>query len=134
MAVLLGLLTGGFLFLQTQATPDAAAAQMKAALQKQFPGATVAVQVEGKRGMAVVNGDFKAVHIKLRNFTMPDGGLPLGSAGSARDRARLGHATLELRDFIMDGVQVQEADFEMRDVVYDWSRLKKNSQFLVLQA
>ena len=70
MAYFLAALLGGFLFFNSQATPDKAARMMEKTLAKKFPGAQIKADVEGTRGNDVLKGRFKRVHLDVANFTL----------------------------------------------------------------
>ncbi len=70
MAYFLAALLGGFLFFNSQATPDKAARVMEKTLAQKFPGAQIKASVEGTRGNDVLKGRFKRVHLDVANFTL----------------------------------------------------------------
>jgi hypothetical protein len=136
MGYLLAALLGGFFAFNSMATPEKAARVMQSTLQKQFPGAQVQTEVEGKRGRAVLKGRFKRVRINMSNFRLE--GVPLGSDQKTESRGEIGRFEVALNNFsvpLMGGeVPVQALQMNFNDVVYDRGVLKKNSQIRLISA
>lgn len=72
MGWILAILAGGFLTFNAVVTPDKAADEAAKALRAKFPGAQVKVNIEGKRGKAVLNGRFKRVDVEMSDFRLDD--------------------------------------------------------------
>lgn len=127
MGYLLAALTGGFLFFNSQATPNKVAGRIETALRQQFPGAQVDVDIKGKRGLNVVKGKFREVRLSMSNFKTAGVALPpVQMNPNPKNKGRIGRATLQLRDFDFNGLKVELAELEMGDVVYDLDALKKS--------
>ncbi len=82
MGWLLAILAGGLFTFNAVVTPDRAADEATKALRKQFPGADVEVNIEGKRGKDVLNGRFRKIDIELSNLTLEE--LPLQTASAPK--------------------------------------------------
>ena len=146
MEILLAALVGGFLLFNASATPQKAEKAIEASLRKSYPRATIDAQVEGKRGRAVLKGNFRRVRLAMSGIGDVDG-LPLGAAGSApgnapgsdgansaeppRKSGHLGRLELALSDFRFNEVPVESAEFAFDDVTYDLGALKKSSKLLL---
>ena len=164
MAYFLAALLGGFLFFNSQATPDKAARIMEKTLAQKFPGAQIKADVEGSSGAAVIKGRFKRVHLDVANFTLgqnpdakispitsgvvppltksapnsvkaaPDTGLNVQVVDKAKSRGRIGTFELQARDFRWNALQVSALDLTLKDVVFDWKALRKNSQIKLVDS
>lgn len=137
MEALIALLIGGFFAFNALATPRRVAKSAEKALRRQFPGATVAVQVTGKRGKDVVNGRFKDIRISLVNLSFD--ALPLQAAPPAslvEQRApkvgRVEHLELDLRDLRFGQLPIERLRVAFDDVRYDFGALKNHSQLRLL--
>ncbi len=129
MEWLLAALLGGFLGFNALATPDRAAKTMEASLRKTYPQATVNATVEGKKGRAVLKGNFRRVRIEMSHIGAIDE-LPF-SAGAASKLGYLGRLELVLNDFRFSGLPVQSSEFIFNDVAYDFNALKKDSKLSI---
>lgn len=72
MGWILAILAGGVLTFNAVVTPDKAADEAAKALRAKFPGAQVKVNIDGKRGKAVLNGRFKRVDVEMSDFQLDD--------------------------------------------------------------
>lgn len=129
MGWLLAGLLGGFLWFNSQATPDKAAQIAEKSLQKQYPGAQVDVEIEGKRGSDVLNGRFKSVKVEMARLKLDD--LPF-TAGEAKNVGRSELIEISLKDFTWEGMRLDSADFRFESVEYDLQTLKKTGQFRIV--
>lgn len=130
MHYLLAALAGGFLFFNSQATPDKVAGRIETTLRRQYPGARVDVDVKGRRGLNVLRGNFREVRLSMSNFkaaTAP----PAGITQNAKKKGHVGRALVQLRDFDFNGIRIELAELEMGDVVYDLDALKSKSQLQI---
>ena len=164
MAYFLAALLGGFLFFNSQATPDKAARIMEKTLAQKFPGASIKADVEGTRGTDVLKGRFKRVRLDVSNFTLgqtpdakispinsgvlppmrksvptaqataPDSGLNVQVVKSAKSRGRIGTFDLQARDFRWNALQVSALDLTLKDVIFDWKALRKTSQIKLVDS
>ncbi len=132
MGYLLAALAGGFLFFNSQATPDKVAGRIETVLRRQFPGAQVDVDIKGKRGLNVVKGRFREVRLSMSNFKTAGVALPpVQMNPNPKKKGRIGRALVQLRDFDFNGIQVELAELELGDVVYDLDALKKSQLGIV---
>lgn len=124
MGYLLAAILGGFLFFNSQATPQRVEHAAQAGLQKRFPGAQVQVHVEGKKGIDVLHGKFKNVQVSLTHLGRING-LPLSLADHPRHTGHVGHFELDMRDFTWNDLALESVSFVFDDVTYDLDALKK---------
>ena len=122
----LAALVGGFLGFNALATPGRAEKTLEASLRKTYPQATINAEVEGKRGRAVLKGNFKKVRLEMSNIGSLDN-LPFG-AGTAKKVGYLGRLELVLNNFQFNGLPVQRSEFNFNDVAYDFNALKNDSK------
>lgn len=160
MGFLFSALAGGFLFFQTQATPQKAAAKLEKALRRKFPDAKIQVEVEGKRGLNVISGKFGLVKVRMEGFKAGANSLALYAvpvvrgvdSRPAHDSGALivtapvavpsrsvktgsfGKAIVELRDFGFETTRIDEADIEVNELVYDFNALTKRGQLAIVSA
>lgn len=136
MEPIVGVLLGGVLLFNAVVTPGRAEKQAEKALRKKYPGATVNVEIEGKRGRDVLNGRFKNVRVELSNVKID--GFPIESKKietsdpSNPDAPKvkvgtMGHLELQLRDMTFGDLPVKSASLSFDDVQYDFKALKKDS-------
>jgi hypothetical protein len=129
MGYLLAALAGSLLFFNSQATPNKAAQVMETALRKQFPQAQVDVDITGKRGLNVVNGKFKTVRVQMSGFGSSGGAIiPIQAVRDPKKAGRIGQMSLQLRDFELNGLNIESADIAWSNVVYDFNSLKKDNK------
>ena len=134
MEILLAALVGGFLLFNSAATPQKAEKVIEAALRKTYPRATfIDAQVEGKRGRAVMKGNFRRIRLEMRGIGEVSG-LPLSAARPDAKTGHLGHLELALRDFRFNGAPVENAEFTFDDVAYDMDALKKTSKLMIVRS
>lgn len=137
MNYLLAALAGGFFFLNSQATPNKVAGRIESVLRQQYPGARVDVDVKGSRGLKTLKGNFREVHLSMSNFrTVAANGQPAQTQAQIAmqsapvnpnpKKGRVGRATVQLRNFDFNGIQVELAELEMGDVIYDLDAIKKS--------
>lgn len=151
MELLLVALLGGFLGFNALATPDRAAKIAEKSLRGQFPGAGVNVEIDGKRGRAVLAGRFKRIRIELSDLTLTS--LPISASDSSTKpalalistetpsstkpkRPKLGRADfveLSIQRFTLGTLKIAAADFLLRDVSYDLNALKKQSLLRIVR-
>lgn len=131
MEWLLAALLGGFLGFNTLATPDRAEKVLEASLRKVYPQATVNAFVEGKKGRAVLKGNFKKVRLEMANIGSLDN-LPF-STGEAKKVGYLGRLELSLKNFQFSGLPVETSEFAFNDVAYDYEALRKESKLSIVQ-
>ncbi len=148
MEILLAALVGGFLLFNANATPQKAEKIIEASLRKTYPRATIDAQVEGKRGRAVLKGNFRRVRLEMAHLgNVSD--LPFGAAGSGAGTTvaasgnapgvapvegkagHLGRLELALRDFHYNDLPVESAEFAFDDVTYDMDALKRTSKLML---
>jgi hypothetical protein len=106
---------------------------IEASLRKTFPRATVNAEVEGKRGRAVLKGNFRRVRLELANVGNIQG-LPFVPAHKAEKVGHLGRLELALRDFQFNGLPVEKAEFAFDKVEYDTKALKETSKLMLLRS
>ena len=88
MGYLLAALIGGLLAFNSIATPHQAARVAEKALRREYPGAQVHVDIQGRSGFPVLHGKFHSVrvemaHLSLRGFPLqPSPPAPLPSSTS----------------------------------------------------
>lgn len=135
---LAALLSGFFLFNQA-ASPQRAAHLAEKALQKQYPGATVHVEIEGKRGADVLKGRFRRVRVEMSHLTLSQ--LPFAPAPpdsvASKKKQKIGRAQkieIDLRDLNMGKLPVSRAQLNFSDVQYDFLALKNRGQFEILHS
>ena len=156
-------LAGGLLFFNSQASPKRVARGMEDALRRQMPNAQVQVSVEGRRGLDVLNGKFKSMRFQIDadgdnstrivpvvaptapNNAPGDAKTPsdaktssdafaISAVSKAQKAGRIGQFSVVLRDFDIEGVRIESAELNWKDVVYDWGALRKKSRFDVVTA
>ncbi len=132
MGYLLAALFGGFFLFNSAATPQKAAHLAQKALQKQYPGAAIQVEIEGKRGAPVLKGNFRRVSVKMANLTLA--ALPFEPAFDAKKIARAGKIELDLRDLKLGQLPVSRAHLDFSDVEYDFGALKNQAQFRIVRS
>jgi hypothetical protein len=131
MGYLLAALLGGFFLFNGAATPDKAADMAQKALQKQYPTSKVNVEMEGKRGMSVLKGNFKRVHIDLADIVLSD--LPFSTERVEKPKiGRAGKLEVELKNLTWGTLPVERARFDFENVEYDFNALKKKSEFQIV--
>ena len=130
MGYLLAALLGGFFAFNAAVTPQRAERVAEKALQKQYPTAKVNVEIEGKRGKAVLNGNFSRVRVELADLTLQD--LPFSPQAVPKKIARAGKIELELRNLVWLGLPLSRASFDFQNVAYDFDALKNRSQFQII--
>ncbi len=137
MEVLAALLLGGIFAFNSLATPNRVAKGAEKALRRQFPGATVQVQVSGKRGKDVLNGRFKNIRISLANLSFE--ALPLNSAPpqslvekKAPKVGQVEHLELDLQKLQFGQLPVERLRVAFDNVRYDFGALKNRSQLRLL--
>lgn len=133
MEALLAALLGGFLLFNAAATPGKAAKVMEAALRKSYPNATVAAQVEGKRGRAVLKGNFRKVRLTLTNIGEIES-LPFAPANDDAKCGHLGRFELALRDFRFSGLPVESAEIGFDELDYDLAALRQDGKLQILRS
>lgn len=131
MGYLLAALLGGFFLFNSAATPQKAAHLAERALQKQYPGADIAVEIEGKRGASIVKGNFRRVRVQMAHLTLD--ALPFEPPSGRVKTARAGQIELDLRDLKLGQMPVSQARLEFDDVQYDFGALKKQGQFKLVR-
>jgi len=134
------LLLGGYFGFSALATPGRVAKRAESALHRQFPGAQVGVEVQGKRGRDVVNGRFKTIRISLANLSFAS--LPVASGADlpANDPApakrvkvgHIGHFELDLKSLQFGDLPVERVNVSFDDVRYDFGALKNHSELRLL--
>ncbi len=133
MEILLAALLGGFLLFNSAATPEKAEKIIESALRKTYPRATVNAEVEGKRGRAVLKGNFRRVRLELTGIGDVDG-LPFSLAREDAKAGHLGRLEMALRDFRFNELPVENAEFTFNKVAYDRDALKKTSKLMFVNA
>src|SRR5688572_1733945 len=133
MEILLAALLGGFLLFNSAATPEKAEKIIESALQKTYPRGTVNAEVEGKRGRAVLKGNFRRVRLEMTGIGDVDG-LPFLPAREDSKKGHLGRLELALRDFRFNELPVENAEFGFDKVVYDVDALKKTSKLMLVSS
>lgn len=131
MGYLLAALLGGFFLFNTSATPQKVARLAEKALQKQYPGADVNVEIEGKRGRAVLKGDFRRVRVEMSHLTLA--ALPFQPSRGVSKIGRAGKIELDLSDLQLGNLPVSRARLDFEDVEYDFGALKKSAQFQLVR-
>src|SRR5437762_3013993 len=126
MEAIIGVLLGGVLLFNSVVTPGRAAKEAEKSLRKKFPGATVNVEIEGKRGRDALKGRFKTVRVELANARVD--GFPIQGKESddttpekAVKEGTIEHLELELRDFSFGDLPVKTATLSFDDVRYDFN-------------
>lgn len=138
MEILAVLLLGGFFGFNAFATPNRVAKGAEKALRRQFPGATVNVEVTGKRGRDVVNGRFKNIRISLVNLSFDALPLQANPAPSLVEHpappkvGRVEHLELDLRNLQFGELPVERLRVAFDDVRYDFGALKNRSQLRLI--
>lgn len=130
MEAIVGILLGGVLLFNAVVTPGRAAKEAEKSLRKKFPGATVNVDIEGKRGKDVLNGKFKSVRIELSNARVD--GFPIQTGQAGTKIGTIGHLELELHDLTFGDLPVKTATLSFDDVQYDFKALKKDSNIRLI--
>ena len=139
-----GILLGGFLAFNAFATPNRVEKTAEKALRQKFPGATVDVEIKGKRGADVLKGRFQSVQVDLSNVRFDD--FPIQSTASSSASAPgtpgvpakevktafIGHLELRLRDLTFDQLRVKSATLSFDNVRYDFNALKKRSEIRLI--
>ncbi len=136
MEPILGILLGGFLAFNAFVTPGKAEKAAESSLRKKFPGATVNVHIEGKRGRDVLKGRFKSVRVEMANLRIDDFPVQTGTetstatgeAAPAPKISTIGHLELSLHDLSFGDMRVKSAELSFDDVQYDFNALKKRSE------
>jgi len=128
MGYLLAALLGGFFVFNSQATPQRAERAIEKVLVKQFSGATVDAEVEGKKGRDVLKGRFRRVKLSLSNFNLEGAGLGVQAVPSAKSLGRIGRFEMSLRDFAFGGARVGTLDMGFDSATFDWKALKNQSE------
>lgn len=132
MGYFLAALVGGFLLFNTSATPQKAARLAERALQKQYPGAAVKVEIEGKRGAPVLKGNFRRVRVEMANLTLA--ALPFEPPPTGKTKTgRAAKLELDLRDLRLGALPVSRARLDLQQVEYDFGALKKRGQFRLVK-
>ncbi len=131
MGYLLAALLGGFFLFNGAATPDRAAKIAEKSLRKQYPGADINVEIEGKRGAPVLKGNFKRVRVEMANLTLA--ALPFEAAAGRPKLGRIGKIEVALRDLKLGNLPVSRAEMLFEGVAYDFNALKKRGQFRLVK-
>lgn len=131
MGYLLAALLGGFFLFNTSVTPQKAAHLAEKALRKQYPGADINVEIEGKRGAPVLKGNFRSVRVEMAHLTLA--GLPFETSSGAKKIGRAGKIEVELNDLKLGNLPVSRARLDLSDVEYDFGALKKRAQFQLVR-
>lgn len=131
MGYLLAALLGGFLYFNSQATPDKAAELAQKAISQRFPGAKVSVEIEGKKGRDVLKGRFKTIRASISDFTLQD--FPFG-IGDGKKLGRAGLVELKLKNFVWVDIPVESAEFRFNEVQYDLKALKDDAQLQIVKS
>ncbi|PQV65484.1 hypothetical protein B1R32_101226 [Abditibacterium utsteinense] len=144
MGYFLAALLSGFLLFNQAASPHKAAQLAEKALQKQYPGAEVQVQIEGKRGADVLKGRFKLVRVEMSHlaliqlpFTAPPSTVSSKQITTKQNASKVGKAQkieVELSDLTLGKLPVSRARLDFSDVQYDFGALKNRAQFQLLQS
>jgi len=132
MGYLLAALLGGFFLVNSAATPQKAARLAEKALQKQYPGAEIDVEIEGKRGAAVLKGNFRRVRVQMAHLSLA--ALPFEPSGNAKKIGRAGKIELDLRDLKLGTLPVSRARLDFENVEYDFAALKNRAQFQIVRS
>lgn len=138
MEPILGVLLGGFLAFNAFVTPGRAEKEAEKSLRAKFPGATVNVEIEGKRGKDVLSGRFKSVQVEMSNLRIDDFPIQAGMATQATTAtgeaapapkiSTIGHLQLSLRNLTFGNLAVKSVELSFDDVKYDYNALKKRSE------
>ncbi len=131
MDYLLAALLGGFFLFNSAATPKRAARMAEKSLRKQYPGADINVEITGKRGAAVLKGNFRRVRVQMAHLSLA--GLPFETA---REGVKAGHAQnleIDLSDVSIGNLPVSRAKLDFEGVAYDFGALKKQAQFRLVR-
>ncbi|HEX8464040.1 MAG TPA: LmeA family phospholipid-binding protein [Abditibacterium sp.] len=124
-------LLGGFLVFNGAATPQKAATMAQSALQKQYPGANVEVQIEGKRGVDVLKGRFRRVRVGLSDVALAD--LPFTPPKNPKKIGRAAKIEVDLKRITWGNVPIDTARLDFQQVEYDFEALRKQSQFQIVK-
>lgn len=130
MAWLLAALLGGFVYFNSQATPERAAEMAQKALQEKYPGTQVTVEMEGKSGANVVKGKFKRIKVEMARLKLDS--LPFG-AGESKKQGSAGLLELNLRDFTWNGMPIESGEFRFKDLRYDLHQLRNTGDFNIVR-
>ena len=134
MEILLAALVGGFMLFNSAASPQKAEKVIEAAMRKTYPRATaIDAKVEGKRGRAVLKGNFRSIRLQMTGIGELSG-LPFLAAREGAKAGHLGRLELALRDFGFNGVPVESAEFTFDDLAYDVDALKKTNKFMIISS
>lgn len=135
MGYLLAALLGGFFYFNSQATPSKAEHAIERVLKERFPGARVAVDMEGKRGLDVVKGRFRNVTIELAQFDAKAAtGFVIVAVPSARSRGHIGQGKIVLSDFSWNNLEVGHIELGLSELSYDWQALKKERKLKIVSS
>lgn len=132
MEVILAAILGGFLLLGGVATPNRAEQIAEKTLRQQFPGAKVEVEIRGKRGADVLNGQFKSVEVEMRDLTLAKLPISLSNA-PARTTGKIALLKVWLRDFKWNDTSVESAQLRFENVEYDFEALQSNGQLRLMR-
>ena len=134
MEILLAAFLSGFLLFNSAATPKKAEKVLEAAMHKAYPRATaIDAQVEGKRGRAVLKGNFRRIRLGMSGISDLSG-FPFLAAREGAKAGHLGRLELALRDFGFNGVPVESAEFTFNKIAYDVDALKKTSKLMIISS
>lgn len=134
MEILLAAFLSGFLLFNSAATPHKAAKLLEAAMHKTYPHATaIKAEVQGKRGRAVLKGNFRRIRLEMTGINDLSG-FPFLAAREGAKASHLGRLELVLRDFRFNGVPVESAEFTFNEIAYDIDALKKTSKLMIISS
>lgn len=138
MEVIAALLLGGFFAFNSLATPKRVAKGAEKALRRQFPGATVNVEVKGKKGKDVLNGRFNLLRIQMANLSFdtlplnPPSTEPLSAQPKTVKVGRVEHLEVQMRNLRFGNLPLERVNIAFDDVRYDFNALKNHSQLHLL--
>jgi hypothetical protein len=137
MEYLLAALIGGLLTFNAVVTPNKAESAIADVLHRQFPAAQVNVDIEGKRGRDVLHGRFAKLDVSLQNVVSQPGAaapLAISAVPDAKNKGRLGQASIQLRDIVWNGVVIDVIELQARDLVYDFTALKEENALRIVSS
>ena len=137
MEYLLALLVGGVLTFNAVVTPNKAEDAIQSVLQKQFPAATVNVDIKGKRGRDVLRGRFKTLDVSMQNIAVQEGDAPafaISAVPDAKNKGRLGQSTIQLKDIMWDGAIIDTIEIKMTNLVYDFKALEEENALRIVSS
>lgn len=131
MGYFLAALLSGFFLFNGAATPDRAAKIAQKSLRKQYPGAAINVQIEGKRGASVLKGNFRRVRVEMAKLTLA--ALPFAPSTGSPRLGRAEKIEIRLRDLTLGQLPASRVDLDFDQVAYDFDALKKAGQFRIVR-